>query len=124
VNEISAALSQQRPGAAPLLEALTIGKSKVPVQTAADLQKQAKQWGEKALAIAQAVQPPERTEECDIACAVTTHNLGELAHMSGDEVTAKRLFQEAKNLSKAIGFEDGVKEASMALARYQPVQVR
>jgi hypothetical protein len=69
--------------------------------------------------MAQAVSPPDRTEECDIACAVTTHNLAELADMSGDTVTAKRLFQEAKSLSKTIHFEDGVKEASQALKRLQ-----
>lgn len=85
----------------------------------ADLQKQAKQWAEKALAVAQAVPPPDRTEECDIACAVTTHNIAELANMSGDTVTAKRLFQEAKTLSKGMGFNDGVEEATAALNRLQ-----
>ena len=122
MNEVSAALSQQRPGAAPLLEAPT-GNAKVPEQIAADLQRQAKLWAEKALAMAQTVQSPERTDECDIACAVTTHNLGELAHMSGDDVTARRLFQEAKTMSKAIGFEDGIKEATAALKRYEVARV-
>lgn len=122
MNEVSAALSQQRPGAAPLLEAPK-GNAKVLEQTAADLQKQATLWAEKALAMAQTVQPPERTDECDIACAVTTHNLGELAHMSGDDVTARRLFQEAKTLSRAIGFEDGIKEATTALKRYEVARV-
>lgn len=69
--------------------------------------------------MAQAIQPPERTEECDIACAVTTHNLAELASLAGDMVTAKRLFQEAKTISKAMNFEDGVKEATIALERLQ-----
>jgi hypothetical protein len=37
--------------------------------------------------------------------------------LSGDDVTAKRLFQEAKTISKATGFEDGIKEADLALKR-------
>ena len=118
VNQVSAALSLQRPGSAPSL-GTSKANPKISGPTAADLQKQAKQWAEKALTMAQAVSPPERTEECDIACAVTTHNLAELAQISGDTVTAKKLFQEAKSLSKAVGFEDGVKEASIALRRLQ-----
>ena len=116
VNQISAALSLQRPGSAPVLDA---SNSKTTGPSAAELQKQAKQWAEKALAMAQAVPPPNRTDECDIACAVTTHNLAELAHISGDDIAAKKLFQEAKTLSEAMGFEDGVKEAAAALQRLQ-----
>ncbi|KIW07623.1 uncharacterized protein PV09_01570 [Verruconis gallopava] len=118
MNQVSASLSMQKPGAAPLLKAPEKNLD-MKMPTAKDLQNQARQWAEKALASAQALEPPERTEECDIACAVITHNLGELANMSGDVVTAKRLFQEAKTFSKTIGFEDGVKEASQALARLE-----
>jgi len=119
VNQVSASLSLQNPATAARYAQIPKGKSKAPAPTAADFQKQAKQWAEKALAMAQTVPPPDRTQECDIACAVTTHNLAELAHMSGDDVTAKRLFQEAKTLSKAMGFEDGIKEADTALRRLQ-----
>lgn len=118
VNQISAALSLQRPGATTLLEAPKT-RSTAPIPTLTDFRSQAKQWAEKALAVSQAVPPPDRTEECDIACAVTTHNLAELADMSGDTVTAKRLFREAKSLSEAINFEEGVQEATQALKRLQ-----
>jgi tetratricopeptide (TPR) repeat protein len=119
VNQVSAAVSQQNPAIAAQLSQTPKGKSRAKLPTAADLQQQAKQWAEKALAMAQSIPAPERTEECDVACAVTTHNLAELAHVAGDDVTAKRLFQEAKTLSKAIGFEDGIKEAEIALKRFQ-----
>jgi hypothetical protein len=117
VNQVSASLSLQNPATASALLDAPKGRSKAAGPSKADLQAQAKQWAEKALAASQAVSPPDRTEECDIACAVTTHNMAELAHLSGDDVTAKKLFLEAKTLSKAMGFQDGVEEATAALIR-------
>ena len=63
------------------------------------------------------VTPPERTEECDVGCAVATHNLGEFAEMDGDIREARRKFEEAKALAKAIGFQDGVVMSEKALKR-------
>lgn len=119
MNQISAALSLQIPGTAAVFIEAPKGKSAVSVPSLAEQQKQAKQWAENALALAQAVPPPNRTEECDIACAVITHNLAELASLSGDIVSAKSLFQEAKSLSIAMNFQDGVQEATAALQRLQ-----
>lgn len=76
-------------------------------------------WAQRALTVARSVEPPERTEECDLACAVTTHNLGELAEMAGNLESAKQLFMEALSLSKAVGFQDGIVQASEALKRVQ-----
>lgn len=63
------------------------------------------------------MKPRERTEECDVGCAVATHNLGELAEMAGDVEEARRKYEEAQSLSKVIGFEDGVRNAAEGLKR-------
>jgi tetratricopeptide (TPR) repeat protein len=70
----------------------------------------AKQWAEKALAVAADLKPPERTEECDTGCAVALHNLGEFAEMEGLMEEARAKYEEARGVSKAIGFGRGVEE--------------
>lgn len=82
----------------------------------------AQAWAEKAVKLASQIKPPERNEECDMGCAVATHNLGELAEMGGNYKDAKRRFEEAKSLAKAIGFEQGVKNAVEALKRIAAVE--
>lgn len=77
----------------------------------------AKAWAEKAISLTAGIAPPDRTEECDIGCAVATHNLGEFAEMSKDIAEARKRFEEAKSLAKAIGFEEGVKNAEQGLKR-------
>jgi hypothetical protein len=42
------------------------------------------------LAVAAKIKPPERDDECDLGCAVATHNLGEFAEMDGDIAEARR----------------------------------
>lgn len=69
------------------------------------------------MVVAAKVQPPDRTEECDMGCAVATHNLGEFAEMDGDIAEARRRYEEAKSLSKVIRFQDGVKNSEAALKR-------
>jgi hypothetical protein len=83
----------------------------------ADYRAQATLWAKNALALSQSIKPPDRTDECDIGCAVTTHNLGEFAEMAGDLGVAVRYYQEAESLAKGIGFEDGVKNAQEGLVR-------
>lgn len=65
--------------------------------------------------MAAAIAPPERTPECDEACAVATINLAEFAAMLGDVAEARRRFEEGKALSRAIGFWDGVGRAGEGL---------
>lgn len=65
------------------------------------------------------INPPERTDECDQACAVATHNLGEFAEMDGNIAEARKKFEEAKSLSKGLGFREGVVNAEEALRRIQ-----
>lgn len=70
-----------------------------------------------ALAVASNIQPPERSEECDVGCAVATHNLGEFAEMDRDIVEARRRYEEARSLARAIGFQEGVVNSEAALKR-------
>lgn len=77
----------------------------------------ARAWAVKAIDIATNIAPPERTEECDLACAVATHNLAEFAEMDGDIAAARLKYEEAKSLSKVIGFKEGVSNAEKALRR-------
>lgn len=79
----------------------------------------ARAWAEKAVAVASKIIAPERTEECDQACAVATHNLGEFAEMDGNIAEARKRFQEAKALAKTIGFEEGVAISEEALRRIE-----
>ncbi|KAI9810210.1 MAG: hypothetical protein M1826_003686 [Phylliscum demangeonii] len=107
MNNLSISLAQQNtppyPGA--------------PQPSRPDLIKAGRSWARKALEMAAAIAPPARTAECDVACAVATHNLGELAEMEVDRAEAERRYQEARSLAQAIGFEDGVRNADKGLVR-------
>ena len=107
VNNLSISLAQQSPPA-------ELGQP--PVSREA-LVSNAQAWAEKALAIAAKIIPPERTEECDLGCAVAIHNLGEFAEMNGDIRGARKRFEEAKSIAKAIGFEAGVINSEEGLRR-------
>ena len=107
MNNLSISLAQQLPppyaGQAPASRSALI--------------ENARAWAEKAIAVAAKITPPERTGECDVGCAVATHNLGEFAEMNGDIAEARKRFEEAKSLAKAIGFQEGVINAEMGLRR-------
>ena len=107
MNNLSISLAQQEPPPTP---------GQPPVSRSA-LVDNARAWAEKAIAVAAKIIPPERTEECDMGCAVATHNLGEFAEMDGNIAEARRKFEEAKSLSKAIGFQEGVNNSEDALRR-------
>jgi hypothetical protein len=85
----------------------------------ADYRAQATLWAQNALQLSQSIKPPDRTEECDVGCAVATHNLGEFAEMAGDLGIATKYYIEAESLAKGIGFEDGVKNAQEGLVRVE-----
>lgn len=107
MNNLSISLAQQDPpptaGQPPISRLALIGNARA--------------WAQKALAITAKIAPPNRTEECDVGCAVATHNLGEFAEMDGDIAEARKRFQEAKSLAKAIGFQEGVINSEGALRR-------
>jgi hypothetical protein len=52
-----------------------------------------------------------------MACVVATHNLAEFAEMDGNIAEARKKFEEAKSLAKAIGFQEGVINAENGLRR-------
>jgi len=107
VNNLSISIAQQTPPPTP---------GQAPVSRSA-LVENARLWAQKALAVSQKIQPPERTDECDLGCAVATHNLGEFAEMNGDIVEARRRYEEARSLAKGMGFQDGVTNAEEGLKR-------
>ncbi|KAI1332659.1 TPR domain-containing protein [Xylariaceae sp. FL0255] len=77
----------------------------------------ARQWALQAQATAEKVTGEGRTEECDEACAVAMCNLGDIAAMADDMVTAKQKFKECLELSKKIEFKAGIKQAQDGLKR-------
>jgi hypothetical protein len=109
VNNLSISLAQQNPP--PALGA--------PAASRSTLVSSARAWAEKAVAVAAKITPPERTDECDQACAVATHNLGEFAEMDGNIAEARKKFEEAKSLSIGLDFREGVINAEEALRRIQ-----
>lgn len=74
-------------------------------------------WARQALNLARKLEPPDRTAECDIGCAVATHNLAEFAEMDGNLNEARERYHEAGSLAHAIGFEEGVANADEGLRR-------
>jgi hypothetical protein len=120
MNNLASSLAQQRPPPS-FYESSTPSSSKqtkqLPVPTPADFRAQAALWAKKALTLSQSIAPPDRTDECDMGCAVATHNLGEFAEMSGNLSEASSRYQEAESLAKALNFEEGIKQAQQALIR-------
>jgi hypothetical protein len=108
VNNLSISLAQQDPPATP---------GQAPVSRSA-LVANAREWAKKSISVAALIAPADgRTEECDMACAVATHNLGEFAEMDGNIAEARLKYEEAKSLSKVLGFQEGVDNAQAGLDR-------
>jgi hypothetical protein len=76
----------------------------------------ARSWALQAHATGSKVTGEDRTEECDVACAVALCNLGEIAAMTGNMEEARTRFKQSLGLSKRIGFEAGVTQAEDGLA--------
>jgi hypothetical protein len=83
---------------------------------------QARQWALKALAQSSTIQASERDEECDLGCAVATHNLGEFFEMEGKVKEARQKYEEAVGLAKAIGFSEGLTNAKAGLRRVKEME--
>lgn len=107
MNNLSICLAQQVVPQAP-------GQKAVPRSIHVS---NARAWSLKALEIGSKIQPPDRNDECDIGCAVATHNLGEFAEMDGNIAEARKRYEEAKSLAKAIGFKEGVANAESGIQR-------
>lgn len=140
MNNLATSIAQQRPPPSfstptpsperSRTDSKSLLKSKTPrapiaaqtpetMPSPADYRAQATLWAQNALQLAQSVKPPDRTEECDVGCAVATHNLGEFAEMAGDLGIATKYYREAESLAKGIGFEDGVTNAQEGLVRVE-----
>lgn len=122
MSNLASSLAQQSPRAARATQAYaesrTItspGAPSGPVATKEAMIQNAKMWSEKALTLAQQITSPVRDEECDVGCAVATHNLGELAEMLGEQDTARKRYEEALGLARTIGFQEGVENTSERL---------
>ncbi|MCJ1340420.1 hypothetical protein MMC09_005716 [Bachmanniomyces sp. S44760] len=107
MNNLATSLAQQSPPPTP----------GIPPPSQTSLISNARSWAQKSLALAASITPPFRTEECDIGCAVATHNLGEFLEMEGDIRGARVRYEEAGGLARAIGFREGVGNAEEGLRR-------
>lgn len=120
MNNLASSIAQQSPRAAREAQAYVESRSITerptgPIASRESMIESAKAWAQKALDVAADLKPPVRNEECDVGCAVATHNLGEFAEMSKDYAGAKRRYEEAIALSRAIGFSDGIEQSSARL---------
>ncbi|KAL6703652.1 hypothetical protein ACN47E_009426 [Coniothyrium glycines] len=125
MNNIASSLVQQTPPSQTNAIAMSSEPTDFPVTNSpprALLIDQARQWATKALAHAATVPPPDRNEECDIGCAVATHNLGEFLEMEGKIIEARQKYEEASRLSKAVGFADGQANAKSGLKRLMAME--
>ncbi|CAD6499810.1 BgTH12-03917 [Blumeria graminis f. sp. triticale] len=111
MNNLSTSLAQQSPPS-NFPEGPTTREALISNATA---------WAEKAVSLANKIQPPERNEECDTGCAVATHNLGEFSEMRGDYKGAENHYKQAAYLAKKIGFKEGLKNSEMALKRIKTI---
>lgn len=104
MTNLSASLCQQNPPAGAGI-------------TREQMIQDAEKWAKKVLELDANMTPPERTSECDEACLVATHNLGEMAEMLGNTDEAMKRYVEARSLAKGLGMEEGVQRAQDGLDR-------
>ncbi|KAK3110855.1 hypothetical protein LTR53_014422 [Teratosphaeriaceae sp. CCFEE 6253] len=122
MNNLASSLAQQSPRAARATAAYASsanvtspGAPTGPVATRENLIQNAQMWAQKALDVAATLKPPVRNEECDVGCAVATHNLGEFAEMLGWKEEARRKYAEAVSIARAVGFQEGVENSTARL---------
>nr|OQO28151.1 hypothetical protein B0A51_05691 [Rachicladosporium sp. CCFEE 5018] len=124
MTNLAASLAQQSPRAAAATQQYAQSRSidsssaaPSPPGSRGAMIENARLWAEKALDIAAHIIPPIRDEECDVGCAVATQHLGEFAEMVGNQNEARKRYEEALGLSRAIGFQEGVEEVSARLRK-------
>lgn len=122
MNNLASSLAQQSPRAAQAAQAYAdsgnINNYRAPTSPPATKEamlQNATTWAQKALDVARDIKPPTRNEECDVGCAVATHNLGEFAEMSKDIDLAQKKYREAISIARAVGFQEGVEQSSARL---------
>ncbi|KAL8707757.1 MAG: hypothetical protein Q9220_007277 [cf. Caloplaca sp. 1 TL-2023] len=82
----------------------------------------AETWAQKALATASAIKPPERNQECEEGCAAAVYNLGRMAEMRGDRQEAGKRYREGRELSRSVGFGEGVRRGERAVRELREVE--
>ncbi|KNG49776.1 tpr domain-containing protein [Stemphylium lycopersici] len=125
MNNISTCLVQQTPSSSANAITMSSAPSDFPVTNSAPrtlLIEQAKQWAAKALAHAAQIKSPDRDEECDMGCAVATHNLGEFFEMEGKISEARQKYEEAASLAKKMSFSEGLTNARAGLKRLKELE--
>ncbi|TKA30752.1 hypothetical protein B0A50_02472 [Salinomyces thailandicus] len=124
MNNLASSLAQQSPRAASAAQAYASSRNikssdaaiaTGPVATRETMISNAQTWAQKALDVAAGIRPPERNEECDMGCAVATHNLGEFAEMLGNKIEARKRYNEAISVGKAVGFQEAVANSTERL---------
>ncbi|KAH4014839.1 hypothetical protein HBI04_220000 [Parastagonospora nodorum] len=125
MNNISTCLAQQSPSSSSDAITMSTAPSDFPVTNTAPrtlLIEQARQWATKALEQASTIKGADRTGECDVGCAVATHNLGEFFEMEGKIKEARGKYEEAAKLAKSVGFAEGVTAAKAGLVRLRDME--
>ena len=115
MNNLATSIAQQFGPADNTPAALAKADNGMPTPSSTTQIANAEQWANRALSLAQSIQPPARTQECDVGCAVATITLGDLARLEGRNERARRYWEEGKGLARAIGYEEGVKRAEEGL---------
>ncbi|KAF2874418.1 hypothetical protein BDV95DRAFT_604599 [Massariosphaeria phaeospora] len=121
MNNISTCLAQQTPPPASSTSSPSSFPS-TPPPSRAVLVDQARQWANKALIQAAAIPSVDKNEECDLGCAVATHNLGEFLEMEGKINEARQKYDEAASLAKKAGFAQGQANAKAGLKRLKELE--
>ncbi|EAS27906.3 TPR domain-containing protein [Coccidioides immitis RS] len=116
LNNISSQMAEQAQNPTPPPAETTSGTHMPPVSRD-QLLNAASEWAKKALDVADKIQPPVRTEECDQGCLTATYNLGEIAEMQGHFSEAKKYYGEAREIAKKIQSPEGVSRANEGLER-------
>ena len=122
VNNIAACFAQhplllvgEAPVDAQLGEALGSQEKATPAERRTSYLQSAERWAKNAKQHASEPQGDQRSAECDEACAVALCNLGHIANLSGNTDKARRQFEQAVELSRKIGFAQGVSQAEDGL---------
>jgi tetratricopeptide (TPR) repeat protein len=120
VNNISTCLAQQTPPPASPTSSSPSSFPNAPPPPRTALVDQARQWADKALQRASSI--ADQDEECNVGCAVATHNLGEFYEMEGKIQDARRKYRDAEQLAKKVGFPEGQANAKAGIARLKELE--
>ena len=95
-----------------------------PEAALGSLAQNATQWADKAIDVSRRIQPPGRSAECDVSCALATRILGRVAEILGRYEEAKQKYEEATALSKATDHPDAVEQSKNIREEIQRVDAK